>query len=72
MLVWFVRLHCQNPIEAATQLQVQVHVEADPERAMAATAASSAQEASHDPAFAPVNGYTTETLLKDKRFKVRI
>ncbi|DBA96523.1 hypothetical protein WJX77_003822 [Trebouxia sp. C0004] len=50
--------------------QVQVHVEADPGRAMAATAASSAQEASHDPAFAPVNGYTTETLLKDKRFKV--
>ncbi|KAL0054343.1 hypothetical protein WJX82_007434 [Trebouxia sp. C0006] len=50
--------------------QVQVHVESDPERAMAATAASSAQEASHDPAFAPVNGYTIETLLKDKRFKV--
>ncbi len=72
MLVCFVRLHFQNPIEAVTQLQVQVHVEADPERAMAATAASSAQEASHDPAFAPVNGYTTETLLKDKRFKVRI
>ena len=49
-----------------------MHVEADPERAMAATAASSAQEASHDPAFAPVNGYTTETLLKDKRFKVGV
>lgn len=72
MLVCFVWLHRQHLLEAVTQLQVQVHVEADSERAMAATAASSAQAASHDPAFAPVNGYTTETLLKDKRFKVRI
>ena len=51
-------------------LQVQVHVEADPERAMAATVASSAQEAGHEAAFAPVHGYTTDNLLKDKRFKV--
>ena len=51
-------------------MQVQVHVEADPERAMAATVASSAQEAGHEAAFAPVHGYTTDNLLKDKRFKV--
>lgn len=48
-----------------------MHVEADPERAMAATVASSAQEAEHEKAFASVHGYTTDALLKDKRFKVQ-
>lgn len=51
-------------------MQVQVDVDADPERARAATIASSAQEAEHATAFAPVHGYTTESLLRDKRFKV--
>lgn len=54
----------------AETVQVQVDVNADPERAKAATIASSAQEAEHAAAFAPVHGYTTESLLRDKRFKV--
>lgn len=51
-------------------LQVRVEVEADPDRARAPTVASAAQDAEPAAAFAPVHGYTTETLLKDKRFKV--
>ena len=58
----------EQKIEA---LQVQIDVDADPQRARAATIASAAQEAEHVAAFAPVHGYTTETLLRDKRFKVR-
>ncbi|KAL3132532.1 hypothetical protein ABBQ32_009074 [Trebouxia sp. C0010 RCD-2024] len=50
--------------------QVRVEVEADPDRARAPTVASAAQDAEPAAAFAPVHGYTTETLLKDKRFKV--
>lgn len=50
--------------------QVQVHVEADPDRVMAATVASSAQGMDSEGAFAPIHGYTTDALLKDKRFKV--
>ena len=49
---------------------MEPHVEADPERILAATAASSAEQTADTAAFAPVHGYTTETLLKDKRFKV--
>ena len=51
-------------------MQVQIDVDADPERSRAPTIASAAQEAEHAAAFAPVHGYTTETLLRDKRFKV--
>ena len=45
-------------------------MEADPDRVMAATVASSAQTSDQGSAFAPIHGYTTDTLLKDKRFKV--
>jgi len=48
-----------------------VHVDADPARAMAATVASSAQEVEQAAGFAPMHGYTTDALLKDKRFKVQ-
>lgn len=52
-------------------VQVQLHVEADPDRVMAATVSSSAIQAADDGGvFAPVHGYTTDNLLKDKRFKV--
>ena len=51
-------------------MQVRVEASADPARARAATVASSAQEAENAAAFAPVHGYTTDTLLRDKRFKV--
>lgn len=47
-----------------------MHAEVDPERVMAATVASSAQAADEEGAFAPIHGYTTDALLKDKRFKV--
>ena len=58
-------------VKVSWQPQVEPHVNADPERILAATAASSAQQTADTAAFAPVHGYTTETLLKDKRFKVR-
>ena len=53
-------------------MQVAVHVNSDPQRLMAATVASSAQQTEDASAFAPVHGYTTDALLKDKRFKVRL
>ena len=59
--------HCCNNVHVN---QVQVHVEADPARVMAATVASSAQRMDSGDAFAPIHGYTTDALLKDKRFKV--
>lgn len=59
-----------NVQDAMEMLQVQVEVNADPERARGPTIASAAQEAERAAAFLPVHGYTTETLLKDKRFKV--
>ena len=53
------------------RVQVQIHVDADPDRVTAATVSSSAPQATDDgEAFAPVHGYTTDSLLKDTRFKV--
>ena len=60
----------QDCCETVRWDQVQVHVEADPDRVMAATVASSAQGMDPEGAFAPIHGYTTDALLKDKRFKV--
>ncbi|EFJ39597.1 hypothetical protein VOLCADRAFT_100783 [Volvox carteri f. nagariensis] len=51
---------------------VAPEVESDPERLLAPTIASSAVDPDRDAegAFHPVNGYTTEQVVKDQRFKV--
>lgn len=63
----------QNGISVPPLGNVQVKVEAaaDTNRARAPTAASAAQaDAPPAPAFRPVHGYTTDDILKDKRFRV--
>ncbi|KAK9819857.1 hypothetical protein WJX72_003360 [[Myrmecia] bisecta] len=50
--------------------QVQPHVEVDPARVLAPTQASSASPAKTESVFLPINGFTTQDVLKDQRFKV--
>lgn len=75
VLVFHCYAHCVLPMMRYKPVcgvsQVQVHVEANPDRVMAATVASSAQTTDQESAFAPIHGYTTDTLLKDKRFKAK-
>lgn len=52
-------------------MQVRVEVAADAERVRAPTAASAAAaDDAPAAAFKPVHGYTTDEILRDKRFRV--
>lgn len=57
-------------VRPLSNVQVKVEAAADANRARAPTAASAAPAEEPATVFRPVHGYTTDDILKDKRFRV--
>ena len=50
-------------------LQVEVHVERDPERVLQGTASWLADAPEHAATFASMHGFSSDTILADRRFR---